>query len=251
MPYGPVTWFKGQAHHFTKKECQKNFLHGPGEWKRRIYACCDCGPPSHEGMTMFIQSSPTMNEWGIRAFFDIKGYDVLNYRFNTDDVLKSSLSGFYKHGYFYNASVQAIDEALTARNVEPLKKWTELNPWDPGVFNLAVCPIYDVRYIPGCTIAPPRPTQLLNPCWSQPSFCMSDASNCKQSFPFLPKTVRNAFSSSLPCCDLHPYIEDCDDDVDDDDDEQFACTKARVEEKFLKFIATHGWLTRSFFILDV
>ena len=117
------------------------------------------------------QDESEINQYNSKSYYDVQGYHVDGYTFNADDVFKSSLSGYFQYGFYYNATQVDVGSMLDSGNTDPLKTVANLEPTDPGVFNLPICMIYDFMYVPACTVTGWNDEEP-DPCVSQPSFCL-------------------------------------------------------------------------------
>ena len=109
-----------------------------------------------------------------KNFFDVQGYSIIDYHFNYRDVLTSAFKSYDQHGYKYNITHETTREAIATGNFNLLKSWTSLVPTDPGVFNIPVCRIFDLAYVPGCTYV--GGDEFVR-CFTQPKTCLDDAAN--------------------------------------------------------------------------
>ena len=177
IPYGPIGMYGRGNQDFQHADCESRFMQN-GDWNNTIYASCDAGTPDHPGMAMFMvpQNSGQVNEYNKKSFYDIQGYTINgDYTFSATDVLKSSIAGYFSHGFDFNATQVDITAEVDAQNTNPMQAIAQLNPWDAGEFNLPVCVIYDFKYVPACTITDWGNEN--DPCETQPGFCLSTGSN--------------------------------------------------------------------------
>ena len=174
IPYGQVNWYGDGNRDFQASDCQDHFLNN-GKWNGTIYAQCDCGPADNPGMAMFMvpQNGGQLNEYNQKSFYDVEGYTAQGYTFSPRDVLISSLASYFQYGYDYSATSFDFVAALAAGKLDPFQKVADLKPTDPGVFNVPVCIITNLIYVPACTITDWPNHGGLDPCISQPSVCQS------------------------------------------------------------------------------
>ncbi|KAG8526623.1 uncharacterized protein KY384_008824 [Bacidia gigantensis] len=185
VPYGPVKWFDNkEKNDFSSKDCKD--LQSYAHFNDVIESYCDYDDGLNKGMAAFMypqmgaQAFDTFNEKSYYEGKDSDGniYVIYGRKWTPVDVFQSSLSSYFGNGFKYNASTQDIGDAITKGDLEPLKLWTTLNPWDAGVFNLAVCVMRDMTYFPGCEKTQYSGEAIqLSKCWTAPSICKTNVAN--------------------------------------------------------------------------
>ena len=185
LPYGPVKWYGGDTKQFNSQMCHDQFLSN-GKWNGTIYGSCDAGPPDHPGFATFMtaQQLEDFNTYNQKSYYE-PTYSYQGYNFNPNDVLKSSLSGFYQYGFNYNATTVPVGQLLTAQNEKPLADYQNRTVDAPGIFNIPVCLISDTIYVPACTITDWGNEN--DPCYTSPQQCLSST----WTDPKNPKHVQN------------------------------------------------------------
>lgn len=125
-------------------------------------------------MAMFMapQSGSQTNTYAAKSFYEVN-YQFLNYNSAPQDVITSSLASYLPYGYDYNFTSPDITAEFAKGNMKPLESLKDLKPTSPGVFNLPVCVITNLIYIPGCTISDWPNHGGWDPCITQPGICQS------------------------------------------------------------------------------
>ena len=170
IPYGIVKWYGGDHQEFSAQMCHDQFLSN-GHWNGTIYGSCDAGPPDHPGFAAFMtaQKLQDFNTYNKKSYYEVT-YSFQNYNFNPDDVLKSSIAGYYQAGYNYSATSIPVGQLLTEQNQQPIAAYINQTATSPGIFNIPVCIITDTIYVPACTIT--NWGNRGDPCYTSPKQCL-------------------------------------------------------------------------------
>lgn len=147
VPYGddlknyPILHKYGK---FDKYACEHHFINNP-RWK--YYAACDItfGPDGDPGMSIITRPSNKGSEsksWMKNALplhhEEITGWDIMS----------SSVAGQAIHGFNYTMLDQDFMKYLTNDISSAEKVFTDVPLNQPGLFNIPVCVVKDLAYIP-------------------------------------------------------------------------------------------------------
>lgn len=151
--------------------CESHFTHNR-HWNSTILGSCDGGTPDHPGLATFManQKVKNFNMYQRKDYYEVKGYTYQGFTFSPIDVLRSSVAGYWEHGFDYNATSPDLGAELDKGNTDPLEKLSKLTPASAGVYNLPVCVIYDTSYVPACTITDWG--RHADPCYTSPRQCL-------------------------------------------------------------------------------
>lgn len=130
---------------FTQEYCEKRFVGDPS-WK--MAAACDIpfGPDGKAGMTMITRPDKLGAEtktW----FEDSFSYDGIQP--SARDILKSAVFAHQMYGFNYTIINQDWSNVIAKEGTENIRKlFSNMENDQPGLYNLPVCEISDMAYIP-------------------------------------------------------------------------------------------------------
>lgn len=149
VPYGHVGDFQNAPGRsttnitFTIDDCNNHWANDP---KRTNYISCSLNHGGEAGMTVLAQPSSV---GGTRDNV-LKNYTspTGDYTFVTDYALQSSLTGNALYGPNYNLTTTQMHETLTS-GAYNLSANYAIPPDTPGLFNVDVCVVTQLSYVPG------------------------------------------------------------------------------------------------------
>ncbi|KAL8733366.1 MAG: hypothetical protein Q9166_002190 [cf. Caloplaca sp. 2 TL-2023] len=146
LPYGDMSYYGKKARHtFTQDECTNHWANDPS-WP--YFATCDIklGSQGKEGMAVVIR--PHAEGRGTRKWTSEVDYAWSTYKWDAHAMMESSLYSYAEHGFDYNLTNVDFSSILSKGSQEAIDQWKTLPLSTPGLFNIPVCEIPNMAWIP-------------------------------------------------------------------------------------------------------
>lgn len=146
IPYGDDVPYNGEAKGFSKDICERTWVNDPS-WKYTAFCDVTMGPNGQAGMSLFTRPSNKNSE---SESWDKNPLDYHNTNYTTFDIIKSSMWGQQIHGFNYTLLGNDLADSLVKEGPSAVATKFENLPMDePGLFNVPVCVVKDLVYVPG------------------------------------------------------------------------------------------------------
>lgn len=160
VPYGTVTdWMttpesKPGTIQFTADDCNNHWANDP---KRPNYIDCTLNYGGEAGMTILTEAAPKsktgvlLNGGGTLSLSEncVFSDPDHSFTFSLSGAMQASLTGNANYGFNYNYTTDQLESDVTSGAVELNKEFQGLAQSTPGLYNLDVCVLTQMSYIPG------------------------------------------------------------------------------------------------------
>ncbi|KAL8627638.1 hypothetical protein Q9189_006661 [Teloschistes chrysophthalmus] len=152
IAYGEVGNYKytGKDHpktrQFTKEECNDHWANDPS-WP--YYATCDVSLGSGGPDGMAVVTRPSSEGKGSKEWTTKVEWQWASYKWDAHAFMESAVYGYGDHGFNYNLTSLDFSSILNKGSQAAIDQWKTLPLSTPGLFNIPVCQIYDLAYVPG------------------------------------------------------------------------------------------------------
>ncbi|KAL8666202.1 MAG: hypothetical protein Q9202_001709 [Teloschistes flavicans] len=131
---------------FTQDECNNHWANDPS-WP--YYATCDVSLGSAGPAGMAVVSRPSSEGGGSKDWTSKVEWSWASYKWDAHAFVESAVVGYGDHGFNYNLTSMDFSSILNKGSQAAIDQWKTLPLSTPGLFNIPVCQVYDLAYIPG------------------------------------------------------------------------------------------------------
>lgn len=147
IPYGQVgDYGTGKTRNFDQNECKTHWNNDPS-WP--FFSTCDVtlGDGGAEGMA--VVTRPRSEGYGSKDWTSKVQYQWSTYTWDAHAFVQSSLYGYAQYGFNYNLTNIDFANILNKGSKAAIDSWKTLPLSTPGLFNVPVCEVFDLAFIPG------------------------------------------------------------------------------------------------------
>ncbi|KAJ5578013.1 uncharacterized protein N7459_006977 [Penicillium hispanicum] len=146
VPYDDDKKYHLKTTKFNDQMCKDHWVNDPS-WKYDAWCGMQFGPDGESGMALLTRPSSLGSEsksWGKNSL-NYEGENI-----TTWDIMASAIWGQQEHGFNYSYANQNWTDVLANDGVSYAKSLFSSLGWTtPGLFDLPVCVIEDLVYVPG------------------------------------------------------------------------------------------------------
>ncbi|KAL8686708.1 MAG: hypothetical protein Q9218_006921 [Villophora microphyllina] len=152
IAYGEVGnyGYLGNAHaktrQFTQDECNNHWANDPSN---PYYAVCDVTLGGNGPAGMAVLTRPSSEGKGSKTWTSKVEWQWASYKWDSHAMMESAIMGYGDHGFNYNLTNMDFSNILNKGSQQAIDQWKTLPLSTPGLFNLPVCQVYDLKNIPG------------------------------------------------------------------------------------------------------
>ncbi|KAI4184847.1 MAG: hypothetical protein L6R41_004482 [Letrouitia leprolyta] len=145
LPYGDMSYYGNDKRYtFTQDICAQHWANDPS-WP--YYATCDIPLNGKPGMA--VVTRPRSEGYGSKDWTSKVEWQWASYKWSSHDMVASSVNAYAEHGFHYNLTNIDFANILNKGSQEAIDQWKTLPLSTPGLFNLPVCEIPGLEYVPG------------------------------------------------------------------------------------------------------